>query len=48
MMGVRPYINHFHSSLYINDLANGGICVAIGYSGDVLQARNRATEAWGR
>jgi putrescine transport system substrate-binding protein len=42
---VRPYIRYFHSSQYINDLANGDVCVAQGYSGDVLQARNRADEA---
>lgn len=45
MMGVRPYVRYFHSSQYINDLANGDICVSIGYSGDVLQARDRAAEA---
>jgi putrescine transport system substrate-binding protein len=42
---VRPYIRYFHSSQYINDLANGDICVAHGYSGDILQARDRADEA---
>jgi len=42
---IRPYIRKFHSSEYINDLANGDICVALGYSGDVIQARNRAAEA---
>lgn len=42
---VRPNIRYFHSSQYINDLANGDICVAHGYSGDVLQARDRAAEA---
>lgn len=42
---VRPYIRYFHSSQYINDLANGDLCVAQGYSGDVLQARDRAQEA---
>ena len=42
---VRPYIKYFHSSQYINDLANGDLCVAQGYSGDVLQARDRAAEA---
>jgi putrescine transport system substrate-binding protein len=42
---VRPYIKYFHSSQYINDLANGDLCVAQGYSGDVLQARDRADEA---
>jgi putrescine transport system substrate-binding protein len=42
---IRPYVRKFHSSQYINDLANGDICVALGYSGDVIQARNRAAEA---
>ena len=44
-MPVRPYIQKFHSSEYINALANGDICVAIGWSGDILQARDRAAEA---
>ena len=43
--GVRPYIRYFHSSQYINDLANGDICVVFGWSGDILQARDRAQEA---
>jgi len=43
--GVRQYVRYFHSSQYINDLANGDTCVAHGYSGDVLQARDRADEA---
>jgi putrescine transport system substrate-binding protein len=42
---VRPYVRKFHSSQYINDLAAGDVCVALGYSGDVIQARNRAREA---
>ena len=42
---VGPYIRKFHSSQYINDLATGDICIALGYSGDVIQARNRAREA---
>jgi putrescine transport system substrate-binding protein len=45
LMAVRPNIRYFHSSQYITDLANGEICVAVGYSGDVLQARDRANEA---
>ncbi len=45
LSGVRPYIAKFHSSEYINALANGEICVAFGWSGDVLQARDRAYEA---
>ncbi|RRI48974.1 spermidine-binding protein SpuE [Pseudomonas aeruginosa] len=42
---VRPYVSYFHSSKYISDLANGNICVAFGYSGDVFQAAARAEEA---
>ncbi|GJE55802.1 Putrescine-binding periplasmic protein SpuD [Methylobacterium thuringiense] len=42
---VRGSIRKFHSSEYINALANGDICVAVGYSGDVLQAKKRAEEA---
>lgn len=37
--------SYFHSSRYINDLASGDICVAIGYSGDILQAADRAKAA---
>lgn len=42
---LRPYVRKFHSSQYINDLAAGDVCIALGYSGDVIQARNRAREA---
>ncbi len=42
---VRPYVQKFHNSEYINALANGDICVAFGWSGDVLQSRDRAAEA---
>jgi putrescine transport system substrate-binding protein len=45
LMKVRPDVRKFHSSEYINALANGDICVAIGWSGDVFQARDRADEA---
>jgi len=45
LMGVRPFVQKFHSSEYINALANGDICVAFGWSGDILQARDRAFEA---
>jgi putrescine transport system substrate-binding protein len=45
LKSIRPYIQKFHSSEYINALANGDICLAVGYSGDVLQARDRADEA---
>jgi putrescine transport system substrate-binding protein len=42
---LRPHITYFHSSQFINDLANGDICVAVGYSGSFSQAANRAKEA---
>lgn len=42
---LRPSITYFHSSQYINDLANGDICVTIGWSGDIIQAQARAEEA---
>jgi putrescine transport system substrate-binding protein len=45
LLKARPYVRKFHSSEYINALAAGDICVAIGYSGDVLQAKARAAEA---
>ncbi len=45
LLKLRPNIRYFHSSQYINDLANGNICVAIGWSGDILQAKNRAEKA---
>ncbi len=41
---IRPYVKQFNSSAYVNNLANGNICVAVGYSGDVLQAKSRALE----
>ncbi len=45
LLAIRPSIRKFHSSEYINALANGDICVAVGWSGDIFQARDRATEA---
>jgi putrescine transport system substrate-binding protein len=42
---VRPFIRKFHSSEYINALAGGDICLAFGFSGDILQAKDRAAAA---
>jgi putrescine transport system substrate-binding protein len=42
---LNANIRTFHSSQYIDSLANGDICIAIGWSGDVFQARDRAAEA---
>jgi len=45
LVSVRPYIRLINSSKYIEDLANGEICLALGWSGDTLQAKSRADEA---
>ena len=42
---IRPYVTRFSSSGYINDLADGALCVVMGYSGDINIARARAIEA---
>jgi putrescine transport system substrate-binding protein len=42
---VRPHVTLFSSSGYINDMAGGSICVALGWSGDINIARQRAIEA---
>jgi putrescine transport system substrate-binding protein len=42
---IRPYIRNIHSSEYIEALANGDLCIAVAYNGDVMQARDRAREA---
>jgi putrescine transport system substrate-binding protein len=42
---IRPFIRKFHSSEYLNALATGEICLVVGWSGDVMQARARAAEA---
>lgn len=41
---IRPYVRYFHSSQYIDDLANGEICLAMGWSGDIFQAIDDAAE----
>jgi putrescine transport system substrate-binding protein len=42
---IRPFIRNINSSEYIEALANGDLCIAVGYNGDVMQARDRAHEA---
>ena len=42
---IRPFIKKFNSSEYINALAAGEICLTVGWSGDVFQAKKRALEA---
>jgi putrescine transport system substrate-binding protein len=41
---VRPFVKKFHSSEYINALANGDACLVIGWSGDIKQSASRAAE----
>ncbi|HQR49077.1 MAG TPA: polyamine ABC transporter substrate-binding protein [Steroidobacteraceae bacterium] len=45
LMKIRPYIKTINSSPYIDALANGDLCLVLGWSGDILQARSRAEEA---
>ena len=45
LIRVKPFVKKFHSSEYINALANGDICLAIGWAGDSFQARARARDA---
>jgi putrescine transport system substrate-binding protein len=42
---ISPYVRKFHSSEYLNALATGEICLAVGFSGDIKQAQKRAAEA---
>ncbi len=44
LMKIRPYLRYIDTQRMITDLANGEICVAVGYNGDILQARDRAEE----
>src|SRR6202522_1046125 len=41
---IRPYVRKFHSSEYLSALATGEICLVVGWSGDIMQARSRASE----
>jgi putrescine transport system substrate-binding protein len=45
LLKIRPFIRNFSSSEYIEALANGDLCISVGYNGDVMQARDRAREA---
>jgi putrescine transport system substrate-binding protein len=45
LKSIRPYVQNFHSSQYVSALATGNTCLAVGWSGDIIQARDRAEEA---
>ena len=42
LLKISPYVKYFNSARIINDLANGDICIAMGFNGDILQANERA------
>lgn len=44
LKSIRPYVSLFSSSGYINDMANGSICLALGWNGDINIARQRAID----
>jgi putrescine transport system substrate-binding protein len=45
LMNIRPYVRNIDSAGYIQAMANGDLCIAVGYNGDFVQARKRALEA---
>ncbi|MEO7775309.1 MAG: polyamine ABC transporter substrate-binding protein [Steroidobacteraceae bacterium] len=45
LLALRPNLRFVNSSKYIEDLANGEVCLALGWVGDVFQSRDRANEA---
>ncbi|WP_460145499.1 polyamine ABC transporter substrate-binding protein [Pseudomonas sp. S2_A02] len=45
LLKLRPHIAYFNSSKFISDLANGNICVAVGWSGAMLEAKTNAEQA---
>lgn len=45
LKAMRSYVRYVDSSRYIDNLANGDICLAMGWSGDIKQAHDRAAEA---
>jgi len=45
LVKVRPHVRYFNSSQYVNDLATGEICIAIGWINGIYQARTRGTRA---
>ena len=44
LMSIRPYVRYIDNERYLDDLANGEICLALGWSNDVLTAAVRARE----
>lgn len=36
---IQPFVRYFHSSQLFDDLANGEVCLILGWSGSVIQSR---------
>jgi putrescine transport system substrate-binding protein len=45
LMAIRPYIRNIDTSGYLEGIANGDLCLVVGYDSDFVQARRRANEA---
>ena len=45
LRAIRPHVRGFHNTAQMDGLADGSICLAMGWSGDMLQARERASAA---
>jgi putrescine transport system substrate-binding protein len=45
LLKIRPFVRYIDPAQYISDMANNSICLALGWSGDVEQARSRANDA---
>jgi putrescine transport system substrate-binding protein len=45
LVKIRPFIRNIDTSSDIQAMANGDICIALAYNGNVVQARKRAKEA---
>ncbi len=45
LMKLRPHIRYFNSAKFISDLANGDICVVVGWAGGVYEAQQTSERA---
>ena len=45
LKAIRPHVRGFFNAAQIDRLAGGEVCLVMGWSGDMLQARKRASEA---
>jgi putrescine transport system substrate-binding protein len=45
LLSIRPYLRNIDTSGEIEAMANGDLCISLGYNGDFVQARRRAHDA---